>query len=528
MNSQNSLEIKGFLHLSSFAELLTEIAQHNLNGSLRLENEKQKAIIYFDAGEAVFAASNARQHRLFEFVLREKKITTAELSEIKNFTNDLVLRDSLIRQNMLSKREADELFKAQIKEILQVAFGWKRGDWVFSPLVRVKNDIHFTIDLQDMLLDYARELEIESVRRRFKNEQESFAPKPTMPAHINLLPQEAFVFSRFEGNPLTIEEIMNLSGLPEAETYKTIYVLWLTGFLLRQNWNEVFSERNRAAISSAKLALKKSPASVTAVNSEYKNAPPPAEEQPQEITETPEKTEPPKDEISAEEYLKRVESAESYYEILGVALDTDAAEIKAAYFALAKRFHPDLFNRKTDADLHYRIQQAFTEIAQAYETLKTQSSREVYDFKLRKKLESKPKTKVDISAAEAEAQKKAEQAEQDFEQGLAYLLEEEYEQAIPFLGRAVHAAGDNAKYRAHYGKALAGNKETYRQAEAELQTAVRLDADNADYRLMLVEIYLTIGLVKRAVGELNRLLDVKPNHNAAQALLDSLLKKGYK
>ena len=103
-------------------------------------------------------------------------------------------------------------------------------------------------------------------------------------------------------------------------------------------------------------------------------------------------------------------------------------------------------------------------------------------------------------------------------------MDEVYDEAIPFLARAVHLAGNNARYRAYYGKALANNKTTQRQAEAELQAALRLE-DNSDYRLMLAELYVQIGLIKRAEGELNRVLEKAPNNWEARSLLDSLQNK---
>jgi len=60
MTSPNNLEIYGSLSEHPLAELLVEIRQIRLNGSLRLDNGKQKAIIYFDAGDVVFAVSNSR------------------------------------------------------------------------------------------------------------------------------------------------------------------------------------------------------------------------------------------------------------------------------------------------------------------------------------------------------------------------------------------------------------------------------------------------------------------------------------
>ena len=88
MNLPNNLEIKGNLPNNPLAELLVEIAEIRLNGSLRVSSDAQKIVIYFDAGEAVFAVSNARQHRLFEILLQTEKITKDQLLTVPDFTND--------------------------------------------------------------------------------------------------------------------------------------------------------------------------------------------------------------------------------------------------------------------------------------------------------------------------------------------------------------------------------------------------------------------------------------------------------
>jgi tetratricopeptide (TPR) repeat protein len=118
-----------------------------------------------------------------------------------------------------------------------------------------------------------------------------------------------------------------------------------------------------------------------------------------------------------------------------------------------------------------------------------------------------------------------EQAAENFEQGFDLIMNQEYEEAAAYLARAVHLAGGNARYRAFFGKALSANKETFRQAEAEFQAALRIEPDNTDYRLMLAELFVKIGLIKRAEGELGRILEKSPGHWEARSLLDSLHSK---
>lgn len=60
-----------------------------------------------------------------------------------------------------------------------------------------------------------------------------------------------------------------------------------------------------------------------------------------------------------------------YYDVLGVAQDAGAAEIKRAYRQLAKRYHPDI----SGGDRAH----AFLEVARAYEVLSDPERRRTYD-----------------------------------------------------------------------------------------------------------------------------------------------------
>lgn len=526
MTSPNNLELNGNLSEHPLAELLVEVRQANLNGSLRLTKEGQKVIIYFDSGDVVFAVSNSRQHRLYELLLREKIATKQQLLSISDFTDDLALSRNLVKNNLLAKTDIDALFFRQIEEIIVAVFDWLEGAWVFSPNIRIKDDIQFKINLPQLLIKYSRNLSSATIIRRFKSLRERFVIKPEMPVQINLLPPEAFIFSRFENSPMSIEKISAVSSMPEDETLKILYTLWLGGFLSRQDWNTAFNARTISAIVSANFTLKK------AEKTPAVNIPALPVEQ-TDSEETPaleiEETKPVDKKLSLKDYLQRIENATNHYETLAISLEADAQQIKAAYFALAKQFHPDLFYKKTDAKLFQRIQNAFTEFAQAYETLRNEASREVYDYRMRKELaEMTVLEESGTTLEEADLQKQTDQAAENFEQGFDLLMDQHYEPAVPFLARAVHFAPDNARYHAYHGKVLSFDKAQRHKAEAELQTAIKLDAENVDYRIMLAEFFIQIGFLKRAEGELNRLLAIFPNNKEAQVLLDNIQVKSKK
>ncbi|MEO6334306.1 MAG: DnaJ domain-containing protein, partial [Pyrinomonadaceae bacterium] len=230
----------------------------------------------------------------------------------------------------------------------------------------------------------------------------------------------------------------------------------------------------------------------------------------------------PEAQLSVEDYLERIENAETLYDILGINLSASPADIKNAYFARAKLFHPDRFHREEVVKLR-RIQVAFTKIAHAYETLKTPESRDHYNFKMRKELEYREKRRVAGEVAPATVEENnAERGLGSFEQAMEAINEEEFAAAAGHLSRAVHYSPHNALYHAYFGYALSQLDKQHHKAEASLQNAVKMDPKNPKIRMMLVEFFVEMKMAKRAVGELTRFLELVPGNKEATQMLGEI------
>src|SRR5215213_4586345 len=141
MTSENNLDLKGNFQKHPFAELLVEIVQAKLSGSLRLERAKQKGVIYFRDGAVVYAVSNAREQRLFSVLLSRKKIDQKTLSQFSNLANDLELAAGLENKKVFTKSEIGEFVVMQVESIVIDALTWPSGEWGFSPLTRLRDDL---------------------------------------------------------------------------------------------------------------------------------------------------------------------------------------------------------------------------------------------------------------------------------------------------------------------------------------------------------------------------------------------------
>ncbi|MGH8500815.1 MAG: DUF4388 domain-containing protein, partial [Methylococcales bacterium] len=254
MTQQNTLDLKGNFQKHPFAELLVEISRAKLSGSMRLSRQNQKTVVYFDKGEVIHGVANSKALRLFNVMLKQKRIDKPTVAKYLNFANDLEFSISLMDSGEFSKKDVDAAVASQIEAIVVDALTWPEGEWHFSPLARLRGDLRYSIDMYSVLIEYARCLPAETIHHRFRSVQEAFSVVPERIPLVNLQAHETYVLARFGDMPLTIEGLRQMSSLPESGMLQALYVLWLGGILVRRDWNAAFTPMKVGEILTARLA----------------------------------------------------------------------------------------------------------------------------------------------------------------------------------------------------------------------------------------------------------------------------------
>jgi curved DNA-binding protein CbpA len=351
-------KVQGLLSDRLIPDLIREISAKDAGGLLRIARGKMIKAIFFEKGAPVFAISNLGSDQL-ERRLTDQALATPEQIQRAKQRADKPHRlgPVLVEMRILSDSQMRKLVREQVMEIILSLFELTQGEYTFDEKIRASHDVTLDISVAEILLQGAR--------RAALNEQAAAALAPpdgvvqrTKTSNMTidagrLIPLESYVLSRIDA-PTQISEIGSLSGIPEEDAYKAVCALLGAGFL--------------------KLAV------------EGRDDPQSKEDE--------EELQRVRDDVTRK--LHFFQSAD-YYEILGVTRHSSPADIKAAYYKLAKKFHPDRYRQLEDADFRGKLDSLFSVIAAAYETLIEPPRRASYDDRLRKSSGSQTSTTITTS-----------------------------------------------------------------------------------------------------------------------------------
>lgn len=208
--------------------------------------------------------------------------------------------------------------------------------------------------------------------------------------------------------------------------------------------------------------------------------------------------------------------AMTFYQILNVPRTALEEDIKKAYFQMARRFHPDRFDRKIAADFKAQIDAVFDGITNAYRVLSNKESRRVYDAK------SGP------AATQEDVQEFYRKADIKFRQGKTLHGQGRFDEALAYLEEAVRGRKDKGDYFLLLAMVESRLPAYVKKAEQDFMKAIELEPWNPEGYVGLGLLYKAEGLPSKAIKQLEKALEAEPDHGSAREALDELTGGGKK
>jgi curved DNA-binding protein CbpA len=209
----------------------------------------------------------------------------------------------------------------------------------------------------------------------------------------------------------------------------------------------------------------------------------------------------------------------SLYEILSVAPDASADQIKTAYHELARQYHPDRFQSdRYNAEFRSMIEKLFTHITGAYARLSDPAARIGYD-EARLKQDSVEAALQSNASPDAENEKMAETL---FRAARLALLGGDHQKAATQLRECVWLCPDSAKYHHFLGLAQSEIPKLHKEAETQLLKAIALDTTSAGSHMALGKLYVKVNLRRKAKAKFEEVLRWDPDNAEARKMLASI------
>lgn len=205
-----------------------------------------------------------------------------------------------------------------------------------------------------------------------------------------------------------------------------------------------------------------------------------------------------------------------HFALLGLSMEASAADIRSAYFTLARKLHPDRLAAIGVDDEERRAQRLMAQVNLAFAVLNDNAKRDEYISVMRRGGEAA------VKAEEAKADEMAMaimRAEEAFKQGEMALRRDQLAQAIEAFQMAVELQPKEAEYQALLAWAqfaAAPDKNAVASATRKaLQRAAEANDRLTSARFYLGRVERMLGREREALQYFEEVLAIKPSHSDA-------------
>lgn len=492
---------------------LKEIYFNKKNGCLVFKQKGLQKYLFFQKGVLVMVKTTHPQELLGEILLKLGKISVETFTQIDTYIDPTQsIGKTLIKNDLLTKEDLNDGLMFQMREVTLNIFPFFFGKYEFQTrkdLIRKR--FEYKMDVPDLIEEGIRRMEYAPELEEFFKAKIPFYKKKD--CLDRLTKEEKDLLRAVDGNSST-EELFDSTGSAPEFFWKSIYLFYCLNLIdVKEKGAEeevpVKEEKpKKAAPKERKKEKKAAPPEKEKVKKEKareEEPEKPAKEKKEKLPKgVDEKTQKRIEELDV---LKSQIESMNYYQILDMDRDASQKDIKKAYFDMARKYHPDRFERDLPKETREMIEEVFGHITTAFQTLSNEKEKQDYDAEL--DAPTKPDRKELDNMAETK-----------FRQGKSLFSRGKYEAALVSFEEAIRLKSSKASYFVHLAKAEAKVPSFHEKAEEDFLKALELEPWNVEGFIALGEFYEGEGLSVKAKRHFKKALDIDPDNETALKALD--------
>jgi len=449
---------------AALATALSDAALKRGSGIVTCTRGKLKRLFCVSEGRLVFARSNVIEEQFTEVLVQGGSIPAGTLMAVQRAAEEQGddLLSLLISHELVTAKELDKWLVAHFSKLFVDTMQWEEGEihWA-TGLPKVDGQTTVKINITQLIRDHALGLPDITPQMRQKVGASTIA--------LNFVRGRERLLGAFAAEPLTahcltaadgsvsIESVVNSAPDSADRCWAVLYALTLLGCIIPSSVAEKLDSSREELLS----------------------------------------------------LIRRSEGADHYF-LLDIPETASVEQIRAAYYQLARAYHPDRYRSGPLEELRLQVEDYFAMVTEAYNTLIEPELRKAYDLERRSKTAAQPEQNTTFLA------------QQNFSAAQKLIARGRLHDALQALENAVKLDEGAAPYRLALGKLLGKNPRMREDAERHLIEANRLDPSLIEGYLALGELYTRWQRVEYAIQAYNEALSWEPDNAAATEAIKAL------
>jgi len=489
----DGLATDGNLEKMSVLALLYRCSADKLSGKLTFKKDVATKELWVKDGKLLHASSNIESDRI-EFRLKAAgKVTPDQYADLQTIAKGFggSMEAALLHLKLVQGSEVFELSKETAQSLVLDVFRWMGGryQWAAGAPAPPANT-GLSVPLEELISRGLKELDGAALYRALGTRLRGAVDKDLVGManidRLKLSPAE-FRLSRMVDGRKSAETIAKeWAAGDQAKELRGLQIVYLMAEAGMVRLNEALDDKKAAAAAAN--------AAATAAG-----APDP----------------------EVEDLKKKYAELEkqNYFEVLGMTRQTSPADVKKAYFRLAKQYHPDTLPPEAAADRRKLVDSIFAIISQAQKVLEDPKQREAYVNELDAR-----ESGTDANAAEIILM-----AELEFQKAEVMIKKKDLVNARKHLTEALKMNPNEAEHHVYWGWLIWLETRKQQDAVKHIETGLKMRPNVSAAFLFLGHIYKALNDLEKAEKAYRKCVNLDDkNQEAMSELRVMAMRKGKK